>query len=89
VATSPRLGARSSDPDAPPPPTPSLPLPPAPPPSIDKQALLLSVAPKKPNWDLKRDIADKLERLERRTQRALVKIMRAELESAEGGGAEV
>lgn len=28
----------------------------------------MNVAPKKANWDLRRDIADKLARLERRTQ---------------------
>lgn len=33
------------------------------------------MAPKKANWDLKRDIADRLDKLERRTQRAIVKIM--------------
>ena len=58
--------------------------------AADAETLLLTVAPKKPNWDLKRDIAPKLERLERRTQKALVRIMRAELaaEAAGGGGQE-
>lgn len=32
------------------------------------QEILVNVAPKKANWDLRRDIADKLTRLERRTQ---------------------
>ena len=32
------------------------------------QEVLINVAPKKANWDLRRDIADKLARLERRTQ---------------------
>ena len=32
------------------------------------QEVLLNVAPKKANWDLRRDIADKLAKLERRTQ---------------------
>jgi hypothetical protein len=32
------------------------------------QEVLLNVAPKKANWDLRRDIAPKLARLERRTQ---------------------
>lgn len=42
------------------------------------QELLANVAPKKANWDLKRDVAAKLEKLERRTQRALVGIMQEE-----------
>ena len=36
---------------------------------------IINVAPKKANWDLRRDVAKKLEKLERRTQRALVAIM--------------
>ena len=36
---------------------------------------IINVAPKKANWDLRRDVANKLEKLERRTQRALVAIM--------------
>lgn len=35
----------------------------------------LSIAPKKLNWDLKRDIEKKLEKLEIRTQRAIVEMM--------------
>ncbi len=42
------------------------------------QDVSISVAPKKANWDLRRDIADKLARLERRTQGALVKLMTQE-----------
>jgi len=30
---------------------------------------VIATAPKKPNWDLKRDIAKKLEKLDKRTQR--------------------
>ncbi len=36
---------------------------------------MINVAPKKANWDLRRDVGRKLEKLERRTQRALVAIM--------------
>ena len=36
---------------------------------------IVSIAPKKPNWDLRRDVAKKLEKLERRTQRAIVELM--------------
>lgn len=39
------------------------------------QELLASMAPKKANWDLKREIEPRLAKLERRTQRALVEIM--------------
>ena len=38
-------------------------------------------APKKINWDLKRDIAPKLEKLEKRTQRAIVELLKERLES--------
>lgn len=34
------------------------------------------MAPKKANWDLKRDIAKKMQKLERRTQIALLEIMK-------------
>lgn len=39
------------------------------------QELLVNVAPKKANWDLKRDIQPKLDKLERRTQRAIMEIL--------------
>lgn len=52
------------------------------------QEILVNVAPKKPNWDLRRDVAKKLEKLERRTQRAMIAIMqeqeRQRLEEAGG-----
>ncbi|KAK4283294.1 hypothetical protein QN277_000259 [Acacia crassicarpa] len=35
----------------------------------------LNIAPKKPNWDLRRDVQKKLDKLERRTQKALFKLM--------------
>ncbi|KAK9846307.1 hypothetical protein WJX81_001299 [Elliptochloris bilobata] len=48
-------------------------------PSLDADAdLLVNVAPKKPNWDLRRDVAKKLEKLERRTQRAIVQLLQQE-----------
>ncbi|KAI7849659.1 mRNA splicing factor [Circinella umbellata] len=37
---------------------------------------LINLQPKKPNWDLKRDVEKKLERLDRRTQRAILEIIR-------------
>lgn len=42
------------------------------------QEVLINVAPKKANWDLKRDVEGKLEKLERRTQRALHQIAQEE-----------
>ena len=54
-------------------------------------ALLAAVAPKKPAWDLKRDVAPKLAKLERRTRRAIVELVRdkaAAAEKAAAGGGE-
>lgn len=36
---------------------------------------LMNLAPRKPDWDLKRDVAKKLEKLERRTQRAIAELI--------------
>ncbi|KAK9841555.1 hypothetical protein WJX74_007871 [Apatococcus lobatus] len=36
---------------------------------------VLSIAPKKANWDLRRDVQPKLDKLERRTQRAMIQLM--------------
>lgn len=46
-----------------------------PPPSEKKEDPFLNIAPKKPNWDLRRDVQKKLDKLERRTQKAVYKIM--------------
>jgi len=45
----------------------------------DLSQSLLSLAPKKPNWDLKRDVAKKLEKLDRRTQRAIAELLSTSL----------
>lgn len=45
---------------------------------IDKLDFV-NLAPRKPDWDLKRDIAPKLEKLERRTQRAIAELIRERL----------
>jgi len=37
------------------------------------------LAPRKPDWDLKRDVAGKLEKLERRTQKAIAELIRDRL----------
>nr|XP_036224450.1 coiled-coil domain-containing protein 12 isoform X1 [Bactrocera oleae] len=40
---------------------------------------IANLAPRKPDWDLKRDVAKKLERLERRTQKAIAELIRERL----------
>ena len=45
--------------------------------SLDFQNL----APRKPDWDLKRDIAGKLEKLEKRTQKAIAELIRDRLKA--------
>ncbi|CAD5115704.1 DgyrCDS4650 [Dimorphilus gyrociliatus] len=42
---------------------------------------LINLAPRKPDWDLKRDISKKLEKLNRRTQRAIAEIIKERLEN--------
>ena len=37
---------------------------------------LEKLAPRKPDWDLKRDVSKKLEKLESRTQRAIAELIR-------------
>lgn len=38
-----------------------------------------NLAPRKPDWDLKRDVTKKLEKLERRTQKAIAELIRDRL----------
>ncbi|KAJ1403993.1 mRNA splicing factor, Cwf18 [Sesbania bispinosa] len=40
-----------------------------------KEDPFLNIAPKKPNWDLRRDVQKKLDKLEKRTQKALYQLM--------------
>ena len=51
-----------------------------------KPEVQLDVAPKKANWDLKQHISKKLEKLERRTQQAIVDLIKAKV--ADDGDAE-
>ncbi|KAK1173517.1 hypothetical protein AOXY_G3646 [Acipenser oxyrinchus oxyrinchus] len=44
---------------------------------------LANLAPRKPDWDLKRDVAKKLEKLEKRTQRAIAEPIRDRLKGSE------
>ncbi|KAG2664288.1 hypothetical protein I3843_16G072200 [Carya illinoinensis] len=60
----------------------------APPPSENEDPFV-NIAPKKPNWDLRRDVQKKLDKLERRTQKALYELMEEEEKQkqlAEDGG---
>ncbi|XP_050377605.1 uncharacterized protein LOC126794856 isoform X1 [Argentina anserina] len=49
-----------------------------PPPSNKTEDPFLNIAPKKPNWELRRDVQKKLDKLERRTQKAMCKLMEQE-----------
>ncbi|XP_078206816.1 coiled-coil domain-containing protein 12 isoform X3 [Callithrix jacchus] len=44
---------------------------------------LANLAPRKPDWDLKRDVAKKLEKLKKRTQRAIAELIRERLKGQE------
>ena len=48
-------------------------------PAISTNTELTSMAPKKVNWDLKRNIQPKLDKLEKRTQKAIVQLLRERL----------
>lgn len=44
---------------------------------------LNTLAPRKPDWDLKRDIEKRMAKLERRAQRAIAKLIREQLRGEE------
>lgn len=44
---------------------------------------LTNLAPRKLDWDLKRDVTKKLEKLEKRTQRAIAELIRERLKGQE------
>lgn len=48
-------------------------------PIVIEEIDIQNLAPRKPDWDLKRDVAKKLDILERRTQRAIAEIIRERL----------
>ncbi|NXL53059.1 CCD12 protein, partial [Podilymbus podiceps] len=50
---------------------------------IIEEVDLVNLAPRKPDWDLKRDVAKKLEKLEKRTQRAIAELIRERLKGQE------
>jgi coiled-coil domain-containing protein 12 len=43
---------------------------------------LFNLQPKKPNWDLKRDLAEKMKILDVRTQNAIARLVRERIENA-------
>ncbi|XP_055541193.1 coiled-coil domain-containing protein 12 [Wyeomyia smithii] len=45
---------------------------------------IANLAPRKPDWDLKRDVSKKLEKLERRTQKAIAELIRDRLKAGQG-----
>lgn len=50
-------------------------------PFVVEEIDIQNLAPRKPDWDLKRDVAKKLDILERRTQRAIAELIRDRLQS--------
>lgn len=65
----------------PPPPPPTFqPLAPATPALLleSSEDPMVSIVPRKPNWDLRRDVAKRMEKLEKRTQRAMILLMQEE-----------
>lgn len=44
---------------------------------------IVNLAPRKPDWDLKRDVSKKLEKLERRTQKAIAELIRERLKKGQ------
>ncbi|KAJ8889504.1 hypothetical protein PR048_009003 [Dryococelus australis] len=50
---------------------------------VIEQLDISNLAPRKPDWDLKRDVARKLERLERRTQKAIAELIRERLRNGQ------
>ncbi|GAV09230.1 hypothetical protein RvY_18804 [Ramazzottius varieornatus] len=54
--------------------------------ALPEDVELTNLAPRKPDWDLKRDVAKSLERLEKRTQRAVAELIRERLEEQKKKG---
>lgn len=52
-------------------------------PIVIEEIDIANLAPRKPDWDLKRDVAKKLEKLERRTQKAIAELIRDRLKNNE------
>lgn len=52
-------------------------------PIIIEEIDIANLAPRKPDWDLKRDVSKKLEKLERRTQKAIAELIRDRLKAGQ------
>ncbi|XP_058059760.1 coiled-coil domain-containing protein 12 [Anopheles bellator] len=52
-------------------------------PIVIEEIDIANLAPRKPDWDLKRDVSKKLEKLDRRTQKAIASLIRERLRSAQ------
>uniref|UniRef100_A0A5K3EH70 Coiled-coil domain-containing protein 12 n=1 Tax=Mesocestoides corti TaxID=53468 RepID=A0A5K3EH70_MESCO len=52
--------------------------------SVVDEVNLFNLAPRKPDWDLKRGVEKKLRKLERRTQRVIAELIRERLKASEG-----
>eukprot|EP00916_Digyalum_oweni_P015326 GHVL01025072.1.p1 GENE.GHVL01025072.1~~GHVL01025072.1.p1 ORF type:complete len:147 (+),score=47.95 GHVL01025072.1:57-497(+) len=54
--------------------------------AAQEQDALLTIAPKRPNWDLKRDISKNIAILNGRTTKAIIKLIRKKIEEADAEG---
>uniref|UniRef100_A0A182R0J8 Cwf18 pre-mRNA splicing factor n=1 Tax=Anopheles farauti TaxID=69004 RepID=A0A182R0J8_9DIPT len=52
-------------------------------PIVIEEIDIANLAPRKPDWDLKRDVSKKLEKLERRTQKAIAELIRERLKAGQ------
>ncbi|CAE8586841.1 unnamed protein product [Polarella glacialis] len=50
----------------------------------EDQDAVLAIAPRKPNWDLKRDVERKMQTLQARTDRAVVQLIRQRIKKDKG-----
>merc|ERR1719440_1133549 len=57
--------------------------------TAESDEMVLAIAPKKPNWDLKRDVEKKLNVLQGRTDRAVVQLIRRRITEDKGKLADV
>lgn len=58
-------------------------------PQVTNELDISNLAPRKSDWDLKRDVAKKLEKLERRTQKAIAELIRDRLKQRQADLAEL
>uniref|UniRef100_A0A182T8P3 Cwf18 pre-mRNA splicing factor n=1 Tax=Anopheles maculatus TaxID=74869 RepID=A0A182T8P3_9DIPT len=52
-------------------------------PIVIEEIDIANLAPRKPDWDLKRDVSKKLEKLERKTQKAIAELIRERLKAGQ------